>query len=438
MKKHALGNTTSDDLWREMDAVAGQPISTMALTFTRQPGIPLIRVEDAQCKNGRTTLSLSQAEFSIDQPNKTPLRWQVPVVAKALGSTQAGRTVVRDGTGSVTVEGCGPVVLNAGQAGYYRTAYSAALLQGLTKSFAELDAKDQLGLMGDGWALSRAGLQPVGHYLDLVNATPLTASAQVWDAIAKNLGGLSFWYQDNAAQRAQYDQFVISKLSPLMQRLGWTAATNEPDPIGLLRQELIRSLGTLGDPTVVAEARRRFAVRQSDANALPGALRDSILMVVAFHSDEATWNALHHEAKSETSPMLKNHWYRLLGQAKDKALARKALELALTDEVNATSKAVMISAVAYEHPDMAFDFAMAHLSDVEKMVDSTAVRFFPRLAQRSTDPQMVNKLKAYADQHVPVTSHSSTEQAINSITVRLHSMQLLRPQIDAWLASHRS
>jgi len=64
-----------------MDAVAGQPISAMAHEFTRQPGIPLIRV-DEHGANGRTTLSLTQAEFSIDQPNKTPLRWQVPVVAR--------------------------------------------------------------------------------------------------------------------------------------------------------------------------------------------------------------------------------------------------------------------------------------------------------------------------------------------------------------------
>jgi len=52
---------------------------------------------------------------------------------------------------------------------------------------------------------------------------------------------------------------------------------------------------------------------------------------------------------------------------------------------------------------MAFDFAMAHMSDVMKMIDTTsAARFFPRLAQRSHDPgKMVNKLKAYADKHLP-------------------------------------
>jgi len=40
----------------------------------------------------------------------------------------------------------------------------------------------------------------------------------------------------------------------------------------------------------------------------------------------------------------------MLGQAKDKALAQKALELALADEVAPTSKAVMLSAVAMQYP----------------------------------------------------------------------------------------
>jgi len=69
-------------------------------------------------------------------------------------------------------------------------------------------------------------------------------------------------------------------------------------PVGLLRQELIGSLGDLGDPTVVAEARRRFAARQSDADAVPAQLHDTILMVVAHHADEATWNAIRTEAQA--------------------------------------------------------------------------------------------------------------------------------------------
>ena len=45
IKAHAYGNTVSDDLWREIEAAAGKPITAIAHDFTLQPGVPLIRVE---------------------------------------------------------------------------------------------------------------------------------------------------------------------------------------------------------------------------------------------------------------------------------------------------------------------------------------------------------------------------------------------------------
>ena len=62
----------------------------------------------------------------------------------------------------------------------------------------------------------------------------------------------------------------------------------------------------------------------------------------------------------------------LLSSAKDPALARRALELALTDEAGATTGASMIGDVAGEHPDLAFDFALAHREQVEKKIDATS------------------------------------------------------------------
>jgi len=47
IKAHAYGNTVTNDLWREVEVTAGKPITDIAHEFTLQPGIPLIRVEQA-------------------------------------------------------------------------------------------------------------------------------------------------------------------------------------------------------------------------------------------------------------------------------------------------------------------------------------------------------------------------------------------------------
>ena len=43
------------------------------------------------------------------------------------------RTIVEGGSAQATVPGCGPLVVNYGQAGYYRTLYTPELLARLTE-----------------------------------------------------------------------------------------------------------------------------------------------------------------------------------------------------------------------------------------------------------------------------------------------------------------
>jgi aminopeptidase N len=70
MARHAYGNTVSNDLWRAVEKAAHKPVVAIAHDFTLQPGVPLVSVADAVCKNGKTTIQLTQGEFSKDQENK--------------------------------------------------------------------------------------------------------------------------------------------------------------------------------------------------------------------------------------------------------------------------------------------------------------------------------------------------------------------------------
>jgi aminopeptidase N len=117
---YRLRNTITDNLWDKVEGAAGQPVTAIAHDFIRQPGVPLIQVEAAECTDGSTKVTLRQKEFSRDNPKKEPLRWRVPVIASTLGGSEV-RTLVADGSGSLTVPGCEPLLINSGQTGYYRT-----------------------------------------------------------------------------------------------------------------------------------------------------------------------------------------------------------------------------------------------------------------------------------------------------------------------------
>ena len=431
MKKFAYQNTVTDDLWREIDAAsAGKPITEIAHRFTLQPGVPLIRVGAATCVDGNTNIALTQAEFSKDAPEKTALNWPVPVIARS-GDGASSRTVVTGGAATLTVPGCGPVVVNAGQTGYYRTLYTPAAMKAVTGGFAKLPAIDQLGVMSDTWALGLAGYQPAADILDLAAATPPNADPQVWQRIAGIFSAIDGYYSENPRQ-ADFRRFAIARLQPVFAATGWMAKPGEAPPVANLRNTLITTLGNFGDPAVIAEARRRYA-----ANDLPAPIRRAALSVVATNADATSWDKLRADAAAEKTPLVKQQLYDLLAQPGDKALAAKALTLALSDEPGATTSAGMIAGVARKHPDLAFDFALANLASVEKIVDaSSRSRYFPRLANGSADPAMIGKINAYAEKYLAPGSRRDAETAAADIAYRIKIKQERLPAIGAWLDNH--
>jgi aminopeptidase N len=435
MKAHAFGNTASDDLWRAVEKAAGQPITAIAHDFTLQPGVPMIRVESATCSEGKTTLQLTQGEFSRDNPNKKPLMWRVPVTAKPLGSSSApARHVVTGGKATMTVPGCDPVVVNAGQSGYYRTLYAPPQFGEIAQRFATLPAIDQLGLLSDSWALGLAGQQPSPDVLRLALATPATADPQVWGRIAGVLDRLNEYYDGEGERETRLRTFAIARLSPVLDRVGWTAAAGELDTVAILRAQLIDTLGSLGDSKVIAEARRRYAA--GDVKSVPPPLRKTILSVVARHADAATWDRLHKEARAENTPLIKDHLYSLLSSTEDEALARRALDLAMTDEPGTTNTPQMIAEVSRLHPELGFEFAMAHMAAINERVDASSRSvYFPGLAATSHESAMIGKVEAYAKANLAPSARRAAETTVANIKDRIRVRTERLRAIDEWLAT---
>ena len=439
MRKHAYGNTVSDDLWREVDAAAGKPVSAIAHDFTLQPGVPMIRVGEAVCRKGRTRVTLTQGEFSKDQADKQPLSWQVPVIAATLGSSRQARVLVKNDKATLNVPGCGALLVNAGQSGYYRTLYAPSNARALAAGFARLAPIDQLGLLSDSQSLGMAGLQDPAGFLDLVKATPLSADPQVLGKVAAILNGLYEQYAGDDAQakarQQAFGRYAIARLAPMMAQTGWEARPGEASSVATLRGQLITILGDMGEAGVLAEARRRYAASEQDPSAMPAPLRRTILGVVAQHADAATWEQLHARARQEQTPLVKNQLYDLLASSDDPALAQRALALALTDEPGVTNSPAMIARVARTHPELAFDFALAHLEQVNARIDaSSRSRYFPRLAAASAQPQMIAKLQAYAQANLPDSARGDADSAVAGIGYRIKLRAERLPAIDAWLA----
>jgi aminopeptidase N len=432
MRTYRLGNTQSDDLWRKIEAAApGKPVTAIAHDFTLQPGVPLVRVEDATCRGGKTAVTLRQGEFTRDRPDKQALSWRVPVIASTVGGAEV-RGLVQGGTASLSVPGCGALIVNSGQTGYYRTLYTPAMLDKITASFGKLKPIDQSGLIADNWGLGLSGHQSAAEALDLIDAVPANANPQVYSRVAGILSSIHSLYDGDPARQAMIARYASAKLSPMLARIGWTATAGEAPTVPVLRSALIATLGAMGDRAVVAEANRLYAANHPLATA--GGLRTTILSVVARNMDAAGWDRLRASARAETNPLVKSSLYRLLGASRDPALAQRALDLALTAEPGATTSPGMISTVAGQHPDLAFDWALRNREKVEALVDiSSRSRYIAGLGAGSTDPAMAARIEEFANKYMTPESRRPADQAIGAIRDRVRVRTTRVPDITRWL-----
>lgn len=432
MRAHAFGNSRTEDLWQAVESAGAPGLTAIARDFTTQPGIPLVKVTGESCAGGRTRLTLEQGEFSRDRTDFKPLRWKVPLLV-SVGGGAPQRTIL-EGSTTMDLAGCGPVIINAGQLGYYRSIYTPGMLAALTSGFAKLAPIDQLGLMRDNLALAVAGTQPVAAALDLIAAVPVDANPVVAGDAIGSLASIHRMLERDPAARARLLALASRTWDPRLRQLGFDVRAGEPLVDTDLRAGLIESLGLMGDPAVVAEARRRFGMLAANPRALDGALKRTWLEIVARHATRAEWDALARMAAASTSSVERPLYYTLLGRAADPALARAALDLALTDTPGKTTSAAMISAVSYLHSDMAFDFVLANKARVDPLVDNSGrARFLADLVAGSTDPAMVGKLENYA-RGLTADNRKPVDVSLAALRARLISRPRMVQGATAWLS----
>jgi aminopeptidase N len=433
---HAYGNAVTDDLWASIDAGSPKKITDIAHDFTLQAGVPLIESAQSDCAGHvlTSTQTLAQGRFGLDAEDKAPRAWRTPVLLASPDGVQRTSLVTRPGAPTaVGVAGCGPLVVNAGQTGYFRSLYSPKEAADLAGAYPRLSADDQLGLLNDTSAEGQAAYAPMAQYLDLTARLPDDANPVVWTTLAGQLGRLDTLYEGLPGQAA-LRAYALARLGPELARLGWEARPDEPANTSGERSALLGVLGRMGEPAVGAEARRRFAALQSGAT-LPPATRKVALAIVAVNATPADWDALHAMAKTAPTAQQKSELYSLLGRARDPALGSRALDLSLSGEMEPTTAPAIISSVSFLHPKMALAFTTAHWTRIEALLDSDGrIGFVAHLASGASDPAVAAELQAFAEAHVPGSGRLEIEKAKAAIADAARVRQQRLPEVDRWLA----
>jgi aminopeptidase N len=433
MKAHAYGNTSSADLWAALADASGQPVATVAGSFTEQPGLPLVTLK-SRCVAGTTTVGLSQARFTVHDPNAAPLAWRIPVRLGLLGQAPVQILLGPDG-GEVTLAGCGAVIGNEGDTGYYRVAYEPAALDALVGAFERLDVADRAVLVGDLWALVAAGRADPGVFLGLTRQLGDETALTVWTPVMGALETIDR-LERGRPDRARFQVYAAGLLRPVLARLGWDAAPGESVQSGMLRARLIEVLGRFDDRDTIAEARRRFAGFEASPASLPPALGDAVLRTVARSADKAVYERLRTLGRSAASTELRLRYYEALAASRDPALIDETVALGRTDEVppGRITMVLMSAAEQSDDPERVWRDLVGQAGPIfGRLLPEARIGLLAAVAEASDDPDLAAALRARPEAAADAGARLRTDQAEEAIATDIAFRARLLPAVTAWL-----
>ncbi|MES1199480.1 MAG: M1 family metallopeptidase [Pseudomonadota bacterium] len=434
MAAHKFGNARTADLWSSIEAASGTPMHQIAEDYTTRTGVPLMTVSSTACRDHARTINVRQTRYGLDDASRAPQIWRTPVSVVQVGGTGAGGSVTNEtGVASFPLPGCdGAYIFNPNGIGYYRTQYAAADFDRIVANFGQVKPADQLGLFYDSHALAVANLAPVDNVLRLAERTPRNSDPIVWVWIAGEMTNLDHFYEGTPNQE-NFRIYGRGVLNPVFAQIGWDKRDGEPANNAVLRETLVAALSALGDPTLEAEALRRF-----NTNTIPPSLRETVLNAVGRAANETTFNALLAKARATNVTLEKNYYYLALAHVRDPALAQRALDLSFDHDVAAALGTQMIATVADAHAHMAWDFAAAHQAELGERLDPLGkARYQPQLAVGSTDPAMGPILQNYINTQLPPELRRTGESFMQRFNEGQRLRRELPPQVDHWLDTRR-
>ena len=443
MRRHRENNATADDLWGALATASGQPIVELANGWIRQVGYPVVSLAlDAQAG----TASLAQRRFFADPDARetgAPTTWLVPMVLRFrdAAGVKEQRVLLDAPARTVRLEADGPVrwcIGNADARGFFRAAYDAPTLARLLPELAALRPSERMALVSDQWALVRAGVAPIGAFLDLVASLDGEDDHVVLDDLVGRLSTIEHRHLDEA-DRGRFEAFVRGLFGARAQQLGWQTGPNDDDETRLRRAALLRALVLLArEPAAVAEAVRRLPPRDGAPGVHPvdPNLLDVVVTAAARGADADGFEELRRRAREETDPAAKRRYLHALARVEAPALAARAVELALGADVPMQDFTSYLSVLLSNRAtrDDAWRLVRTRFAEVRAKADSPMLlrRLVEGLASLP-ERRHLDEITAFLASHPIDGAKQATAQTLERLRMDVALRERLVPAVGAWL-----
>jgi len=426
---HAYGNATAEDFWDAQTRVSGLPVDKVMRSFVDQPGVPEVMLtgEGAAAPVVQRRFSISGAAAGADA-------WAVPVCFKG-----ASCRLLTPGASALDVpvpvsSGTRFVYANAGDKGYYRTAYAPAELKAIVANAETgLSVPERIGLLGDQWALMRAGQAKVGDFLDLVLAVKQDASADVMDiALGK--------VETIAAKIASEDDskrlnaVVRREFAPVYATLG-VPEKHETAGHAQLRETLFEALGRAQDPTVLAAAEKETQQLFAGQKPADPMIADAAVALATAKGDIAMYEGVLRVSKVATDPDLKEAALGALTRFQNPALVERTLEFAVSDGVRSQDSWTLIAQLLArrETQDQAWAFVEQHWEEIARKSTTNSGARIVEAAGAFCTVEKRDAVTSFFRSHLVASSERTLAKTVDSIDDCIHLRAAQEPELRRWL-----
>jgi puromycin-sensitive aminopeptidase len=407
---HRYANTETTDLWDALETTSGEPVRALMDTWIFQGGHPEIAVERAG-----DLLRITQRRFRYrPDPDDDDARWHVPVLIRTGSESQ--RILLTEATAEVPAAD-GPIVVNAGGWGFFRTRYAPALLEGVTERFADLGAIERFNLVADTWSSVVAGTAGLGGFVHLAGRLGDEPDESVWEAALGPLGTLHR-YGDDAA-RSTLAAFLRALAAPRFLQLGWEPTPGEGERVGTLRAALLNALGTVGeDAAVQTEATQLHADYLKDRGAVAPDLVGALVDVVAWTGGPEEYEQYWDRSRQAATPQEEVRYLFALPRFRDPELLQRTLDLALTEVRTQNAPFVIAGALSNRWVGaLAWRWLKDHWDTaLSRFPDNTTSRMLEGLAAL-TEPSVAADVQAFMAAHPVPHAQRLVDQILERLDI---------------------
>ena len=441
LNRYRERNATADDFWRELGQASGRDVGNIANAWIKQPGHPLVTISSRGEGDG-ASLHLTQERFYADAgvtKGGAGQRWPIPLIIKygTDGGVQEERVLLDSAQATVSLPGARWFYPNGDAAGFYRFVLENAALARLVEVIqSALTPAERLALVGNQWALVKAGKIPVAQFFSMLEGFRGEADRAVLGAITDRLHWMSGNLVEDSARPA-FERFVSDFYEPYLEQLGWDPVAGESADDRLRRANVIGALGNLAcSAEVESEARRRLDQYMQDRASLDPNLASIVVGLAGRRGNAALYERyLERKQSAAMDPEEEQRFLFGLTAFEEPSLVQRSLALTLTAEVRAQDRAHVLARLLGTRAARlaAWAFVRDGWEDLTGGMDSMLQQNIVRgLAQVTPEPA-AGEIRAFLQLRASDQTRETIAQAVEQLAIDAAVCIRLRPTLTAAL-----